>query len=142
MPASARRASSVVFRAFATDSLAAASQLLADVQRFGLQMVEFRMTVDAEGGAAIDFDIDVAPCRDPAVLRSILLMSEVEMRDLMGSGFMFQSLLRLGRSRQTRSHSSANRVHRDWPLRDEASSRRGWESRACRAPTASLGRPG
>ena len=57
-------------------------------------------------------------------------------------GFMFHSLLRLGRSRRTRSHSSANRVHRDWPWRDEAWSRRGWESRDCRAPTASSGRPG
>jgi len=55
MPFAACRASSVVFRAIATDSLAAASQLLADVQRFGLQMVEFRMMVDGEGGAAIDF---------------------------------------------------------------------------------------
>ena len=70
MPASECRASSVVFRALATDSLAAASQLLADMQRFGLQMVEFRMTVDVEGGAAIDFAIDAAPARDPAVLRS------------------------------------------------------------------------
>ena len=41
MPSAACRASSVVFRAIATDSLAAASQLLADVQRFGLRMVEF-----------------------------------------------------------------------------------------------------
>ncbi|MDN4999869.1 hypothetical protein ACFQZO_03075 [Bradyrhizobium sp. GCM10027634] len=70
MPASAHRASSVVFRAFATDSLAAASQLLTDVQRFGLQMVEFRMTVDVEGGAAIDFGIDGTPGRDHAVLCS------------------------------------------------------------------------
>jgi len=68
MTASAHRVSSVVFRAFATDSLAAASQLLADVQRFNLQMVEFRVTADAEGGAAIDLGIDVAPCRDTAVL--------------------------------------------------------------------------
>ena len=52
MPPAACRASSVVFRAIASDLLAAASQLLADVQRFGLQMVEFRMMVDAEGGAA------------------------------------------------------------------------------------------
>ena len=70
MTASAHRVSSVVFRAFATDSLAAASQLLADVQRFGLQMVEFRVTADAEGGAAIDLGIDAAPCRDTAVLRA------------------------------------------------------------------------
>ena len=70
MPFAAYRASSVVFRAIATDSLAAASQLLADVQRFGLQMVEFRMMVDVEGGAAIDFGIDASPDRDPAVLRS------------------------------------------------------------------------
>ena len=70
MPSAAGRASSVVFRAIATDSLAAASQLLADVQRFGQQMVEFRMMVDAEGGAAIDFGIDASPDRDPAVLRS------------------------------------------------------------------------
>src|SRR5260370_20659494 len=73
---------------------------------------------------------------------SILSRSEVEMRGLMGVGFMFHSLLRLGRSRRTRSHSSANRVHRDWPWRDDAWSRRGWESRDCRAPTASSGRPG
>ena len=45
MPSAACRASSVVFRAIATDSLAAASQLLADVQRFGLQMVEFRKQI-------------------------------------------------------------------------------------------------
>jgi hypothetical protein len=70
MPSAACRASSVVFRAIATDSLAAASQLLADVQRFGLQMVEFRMMVDAEGGAAIDFGIDASPDRDPVVLCS------------------------------------------------------------------------
>jgi hypothetical protein len=43
---------------------------LADVQRFGLQMVEFRMMVDAEGGAAIDFGIDASPDRDPTVLCS------------------------------------------------------------------------
>jgi hypothetical protein len=70
MPFAACRASSVVFRAIATDSLAAASQLLADVQRFGLQMVEFRMMVDGEGGAAIDFGIEARPDRDPAVLCS------------------------------------------------------------------------
>ena len=70
MPSTGYRSSTVVFRAVATDSLAAASQLLADVQRFGLQMVEFRMMVDAEGGAAIDFGIDASPDRDPAVLRS------------------------------------------------------------------------
>ena len=58
MSSAACRASSVVFRAIATDSLAAASQLLADVQRFGLRMVEFRMMVDVEGGAAIDFGVD------------------------------------------------------------------------------------
>jgi len=70
MPSAACRASSVVFRAIATDSLAAASQLLADVQRFGLQMVEFRMVVDVEGGAAIDFGIDTRPDSDPAMLCS------------------------------------------------------------------------
>ena len=70
MPSAACRASSVVFRAIATDSLAAASQLLADVQRFGLRMIEFRMMVDVEGGAAIDFGIDASPDRDPAVLCS------------------------------------------------------------------------
>src|SRR5829696_6183774 len=70
MPSAASRASSVVFRAIATDSLAAASQLLADVQRFGLRMIEFRMMVDVEGGAAIDFGIDASPDRDPAVLCS------------------------------------------------------------------------
>jgi hypothetical protein len=70
MPFAACRASSVVFRAIATDSLAAASQLLADVQRFGLQMVEFRMMVDGEGGAAIDFGIEARPDRAPAVLCS------------------------------------------------------------------------
>jgi hypothetical protein len=70
MPSAACRASSVVFRAIATDSLAAASQLLADVQRFGLQMIEFRVAVDGEGGAAIDFGIEARPDRDPLVLRS------------------------------------------------------------------------
>lgn len=70
MPSAACRTSSVVFRAIATDSLAAASQLLADVQRFGLQMVEFRMMVDGEGGAAIDFGVDTRPDHDPAVLCS------------------------------------------------------------------------
>ena len=70
MSTTACRASSIVFRAIATDSLAAASQLLADVQRFGLQMVEFRMMVDAEGTAAIDFGVDARPDRDPAVLCS------------------------------------------------------------------------
>ena len=59
-----------------------------------------------------------------------------------GAGFTFHSLLRLGRSRRTRSHSGANRVHRYWPWRDKAWSRRGWESRDCCAPTASSGRPG
>src|SRR6266550_4955761 len=73
---------------------------------------------------------------------SILSRSEVEMRGLMGAGFMFHALLRLGRSRRTQSHTSANRVHRDWPWRDKAWSHRGWESRDCRAPTASSGRPG
>ena len=73
---------------------------------------------------------------------SISSRSGVEMRGLMGAEFMYHSLLRLGRSRRTRSHSSANRVHRDWSWRDEAWSRRGWESRDCRAPTASSGRPG
>jgi hypothetical protein len=33
-------------------------------------MVEFRMMVDVEGGAAIDFGIDVSPDRDPEVLCS------------------------------------------------------------------------
>jgi hypothetical protein len=70
MPSAGCRASTVAFRAIATDSLAAASQLLADVQRFGLQMVEFRMMVDVEGGAAIDFGIDARPDRDPALLCS------------------------------------------------------------------------
>ena len=70
MPSAGYRPSTVAFRAIATDSLAAASQLLADVQRFGLQMVEFRMMVDIEGGAAIDFGIDARPDRDPAVLCS------------------------------------------------------------------------
>lgn len=70
MPPAACPASSVVFKAIATDSLAAASQLLADVQRFGLQMVEFRMVVDGTGGAAIDFGIDARPDSDPVVLRS------------------------------------------------------------------------
>ena len=70
MPSAACRASSVVFRAIATDSLAAASQLLADVQRFGLRMIEFRMMVDVEGGAAIDFGVDARPDHDPAVLCS------------------------------------------------------------------------
>jgi len=70
MPFSGYRASTVAFRAVATDSLAAASQILADVQRFGLRMVEFRMMVDAAGGAAIDFGIDARPDRDPAVLCS------------------------------------------------------------------------
>lgn len=70
MPSAACRASPVAFRAIATDSLAAASQLLADVQRFGLQMVEFRMVVDGEGGAAIDFGIDAKADRDPIMLCS------------------------------------------------------------------------
>jgi hypothetical protein len=70
MPSAACRASSIVFRAIATDSLAAASQLLADVQRFGLRMVEFRMMVDVKGGAAIDFGVDARPDHDPAVLCS------------------------------------------------------------------------
>jgi hypothetical protein len=70
MPSAGCSTSTVVFRAVATDSLAAASQLLADVQRFGLQMVEFRMMVDGEGGAAIDFGIDARPDRDPEVLCS------------------------------------------------------------------------
>lgn len=70
MPSAAYCATSVVFRATATDSLAAASQLLADVQRFGLEMIEFRVAVDGEGGAIIDFGIDARPDRDPLVLRS------------------------------------------------------------------------
>ena len=70
MPSAACRASSVVFRAVATDSFGAASRLLADVQRLGLQMVEFRMLVDPEGGAAIHFGIDARPDRDPLVLCS------------------------------------------------------------------------
>ena len=63
-------ATSVAFRAVATDSLAAASQLLADVQRFGLEMIEFRVAVDGKGGAIIDFGIDARPDRDPLILRS------------------------------------------------------------------------
>ena len=35
----------VVYRAIASDALAAASQLLADVQRFGLKIIEFRIVV-------------------------------------------------------------------------------------------------
>lgn len=70
MPSAACRASSVAFRAVATDSLAAASQLLADVHRFGLELIEFRVAVDGEGGAAIDFGIDARPDRDPLVLCS------------------------------------------------------------------------
>jgi hypothetical protein len=70
MPSAACRTSSVAFRAIATDSLAAASQLLADVQRFGLEMIEFRMVVDGEGGAAIDFGIDARLDRDPLMLCS------------------------------------------------------------------------
>jgi len=72
---------------------------------------------------------------------SILLRSGVEMRGLMGAEFMYHSLLKLGRSRRTRSHSSANRVHRDWSWRDEAWSRRegesrdsGWDRRASSHP--------
>ena len=57
MSSAACRASSVVFRVIATDSLAAASQLLADVQRFGLQMVEFRMMVDVEGRILGEFGL-------------------------------------------------------------------------------------
>ena len=56
----------------ATDLSAAASQLLADVQRFGLRMIEFRMMVDVEGGAAIDFGVAARPDHDPAVLCSPL----------------------------------------------------------------------
>ena len=70
MSSASCRASSVAFRAIATDSLAAASQLLADVQRFGLRMIEFRMMVDVEGGAAIDFGVAARPDHDPAVLCS------------------------------------------------------------------------
>jgi hypothetical protein len=33
-------------------------------------MVEFRMMVDVEGGAAIDFGVDARPDHDPAVLCS------------------------------------------------------------------------
>jgi hypothetical protein len=70
MPSAGCRASTVAFRAIATDSLAGASQLLADVQRFGLRMIEFRMMVDVQGEAAIDFGIDARADRDPAVLCS------------------------------------------------------------------------
>ena len=70
MPFATCTTAPVVFRAIATDSLAAASQLLADVQRFGLQMVEFRMVVDVEGGAAIDFGVYASPDHDPVVLCS------------------------------------------------------------------------
>src|SRR5437016_5387988 len=101
---------------------------VAEIDTQPYELLRMRHILDSENGA--DADVDLVEVRSG------------EMRGLMGAGFMFHSLLRLGRSRRTRSHSSANRVHRDWPWRDQAGWRRGWESRDCRAPTASSGRPG
>jgi hypothetical protein len=69
MPIAASHSPCVVYRAIASDALAAASQLLADVQRFGLEISEFRMVPDVQGGAAIEFGILAKEDCDTAVLR-------------------------------------------------------------------------
>lgn len=58
-----------VYRAIASDALAAASRLLDDVQRFGLKLSGFRMLPDVQGGAAIEFGILAKEDCDIAVLR-------------------------------------------------------------------------
>jgi hypothetical protein len=69
MPNVASHGPSVVYRAIACDALAAASQLLADVQRFGLKITEFRMVPDVHGSAAIELGILAKEDFDTAVLR-------------------------------------------------------------------------
>jgi hypothetical protein len=69
MPNAASHGPCVVYRAIASDALAAASQLLADVQRFGLKIIEFRMVPDVQGGAAIELGIVAKEDCDTAVLR-------------------------------------------------------------------------
>jgi hypothetical protein len=69
MPNPASRGPCVVYRAIASDALAAASQLLADVQRFGLKIIEFRMVSDVRGRAAIELGILAKEDCDTAVLR-------------------------------------------------------------------------
>ena len=69
MPITTSHNPCVVYRAIASDALAAASQLLADVQRFGLRISEFRVLPDVQGGAAIEFGILAKEDCDTAVLR-------------------------------------------------------------------------
>ena len=69
MPIATSHNACVVYRAIASDALAAASQLLADVQRFGLRINEFRVLPDVQGGAAIEFGILAKEDCDTAVLR-------------------------------------------------------------------------
>jgi hypothetical protein len=69
MPNAASHGLCVVYRATASDALAAASQLLGDVQRFGLKIIEFRMVPDVQGGAAIELGILAKEDCDTAVLR-------------------------------------------------------------------------
>jgi hypothetical protein len=69
MPVAVSQNPCVVYRAIASDALAAASQLLADVQRFGLEISEFRMVPDVQGGAVIEFGICASDERDAEVLR-------------------------------------------------------------------------
>jgi hypothetical protein len=67
MPNAVSHGPCAVYRAIACDALAAASQLLADVQRFGFS--EFRMAPDVQGGAAIELGIVAKQDCDTAVLR-------------------------------------------------------------------------
>jgi hypothetical protein len=69
MSTAASHVASIVYRVIASDALAAASQLLADVQRFGLKITEFRMVPDVDGGAAIDLGILARENHDKMVLR-------------------------------------------------------------------------
>src|SRR5215831_3050745 len=91
-------------------------------------------------------DLGPVSGRNPGVSRALvpnwsMVHADVDLVEVrggdegLGRRFMFHSLLRLGRLRRIRHRSSANRAHRDWPWRDGAWSRRGWESRDCRGPT-------
>src|SRR5438445_6321397 len=85
---------------------------VAEIDTQPYELLRMRHVLDSENGPAADVDLVEVRGGDGGL----------------GAGFMFHSLLRLGRSRRTRSHSSAIR---DWSWRDEAWSRRGWESRDC-----------
>jgi hypothetical protein len=64
------QSASVEFKAIANDALAGGAQLIADVQRFGLRLLDFRMVANAQGGAAIQFGLAAASGCDTTVLRA------------------------------------------------------------------------